>query len=99
ALMSPGTPSGRDASAAAETEGMWTPSSRPELVFPVLSAEQRRRLAAHGRVLRAKAGERLAAAGQPDAPSFLVLAGALKVAVRTPTGRALVTIYRPGQFS
>src|SRR6516225_3235897 len=77
----------------------WVPSSRPEHIFPVLSSEQQTRLAAQGRRRQVKAGEALAAPGQADTPSFLVLAGAVKVEVRTPTSQQLITVYRPGQFS
>jgi thioredoxin reductase (NADPH) len=95
--MSPNPPSGRDAPDAPSEA--WRPTSRPEHIFPVLTPEQRRRLAARGRERRVKTGETLASSGQRDTPSFLVLSGAVKVEVRTPAGRELITVYRPGQFS
>ncbi len=85
--------------AAAGPNSAWVPSSRPEHIFPVLAPGQRARLAAQGRLRRARAGETLAEPGQRDTPSFLVLSGAVRVEVRTPTGRQLITVYRPGQFS
>src|SRR6266446_4631137 len=77
----------------------WIPAARPEHIFPVLAPELRTRLAANGKTRRVKAGDSLAVPGQRDTPMFLVLSGAVKVEVRTPTGEDLVTVYRSGQFS
>src|SRR5690349_23276965 len=77
----------------------WIPAARPEHIFPVLAPELRTRLAANGKIRRVKAGDSLGAPGQRDTPMFLVLSGAVKVEVRTPTGEDLVTVYRSGQFS
>jgi len=77
----------------------WIPAARPEHIFPVLAPELRTRLALNGKTRRVKAGDSLAVPGQRDTPMFLVLSGAVKVEVRTPTGEDLITVYRSGQFS
>jgi thioredoxin reductase (NADPH) len=71
--------------------------TREEQVFPVLTAEQIARVAAHGRTRKVQRGERLFEAGQLDTPFFVSLGAELEVV--GPESEKIITTHRPGQFS
>jgi thioredoxin reductase (NADPH) len=73
--------------------------SRQDQMFPTLSPEQIARIAAHGRVRRAAAGDRLVEIGDQH-PSFMVVAaGELQVVRPGAAGEELVAVHRPGGFT
>src|SRR5262249_22695224 len=76
-----------------------TGASQLDRMFPVLTPEQIRRIAAHGRRRRTAAGEILV---EPDAlvvPFFVVTGGEVQVFRPSLEGEVLVAVHRPGQFS
>jgi thioredoxin reductase (NADPH) len=73
--------------------------SREERLFPILSAAQIKRVAAHGRHRTISPGEVLVEVGDKVVPSFLVLSGEIQV-LRSSNGiETLITTHRAGQFS
>jgi thioredoxin reductase (NADPH) len=73
--------------------------SDPARAFPTLTAPQLSRVHAHGRRRTTTNGEVLIAAGDTEAPVFVVLSGELQVVRPADSGETLITTYRPGQFS
>lgn len=70
-----------------------------ERVFPVLSAAQLARVAAHGERRHVDEGELLLAPGQPPEHCFVVVAGRLEIAAPGEEPASLVAELGPGQFS
>jgi thioredoxin reductase (NADPH) len=70
-----------------------------EQIFPILSAAQIARVAAHGKRKSVQRGEVLVEAGAPHFSLFVVVAGELEVVRNTCTGEEIATTHRPGQFS
>ena len=78
------------------------PMLSPEIadqLFPILTAAQIARLAAHGHVRRVEPGEVLLEAGAKIQKFFVVTRGRIEVVRKSPAGEELVTVARPGQFS
>ena len=73
--------------------------SRPDRVFPTLTAAQITRLAPHGRRRATSSGEVLVEVGQRPVPFFVVLSGEIQVLRPSPGGEALIVIHRAGQFN
>ena len=68
-------------------------------LFPVLTADQIARIAAHGRPRHAEKDEILAQAGELTARFFVVISGEIEiVAVASPT-QELIAVVRPGMFT
>src|SRR6185436_1166954 len=74
-------------------------STRPEEIFPKLTAAQMARVAAHGRVRPVVAGEVLVEAGADVMPFFVVSAGALEIVRPTDAGERLIVRQGPGEFT
>jgi thioredoxin reductase (NADPH) len=72
-----------------------------EHVFPTLTAEQIRRIAAHGRLRRVERGEVLfdANANDRNLPFFLVIAGHVEIVRVSGDSEELVVVHGPGQFT
>ena len=68
-----------------------------EQMFPTLTPAQIARIAAHGRVRRAAAGEVLVEAGEQQPPFFVVAAGELQVVRPGTAGEELVTVHHAGR--
>src|SRR6476661_7094556 len=75
-------------------------TSRSEDVFPVLTAGQMVRMAAHGRLRPVAAGDLLAQPGQLSVSFFLMRSGLLDI-IRPdgPSREAIVATISPGQFT
>jgi thioredoxin reductase (NADPH) len=75
-------------------------TSRSEDVFPVLTAGQMARMAAHGRIRPVAAGDVLAQPGQLSVSFFLLRSGLLDI-IRPdgPSREAIVATISPGQFT
>jgi thioredoxin reductase (NADPH) len=74
-------------------------ASRNEHVFPILSAEQIQRIAAHGQQRPIREGEILIESGSPTVPFFVVVSGEVEIVGPSRTGETLVTIHAAGQFT
>src|SRR6266404_6368936 len=74
-------------------------SSRPDHVFPTLSAAQIARIAPHGRVRSIQRGEVLVEAGDKVVPFFVVKAGEIQIVRPAGATESLVVVHRPGQFT
>jgi thioredoxin reductase (NADPH) len=73
--------------------------SRPDRVFPTLTAEQVSRIAAHGRRRSTTRGEVLVEVGDKAVPVFVVVSGELQAVRPTDRGETLIVSHRAGQFS
>ncbi|MDE3154308.1 MAG: FAD-dependent oxidoreductase [Acidobacteriota bacterium] len=71
----------------------------PEQLFPILTAAQVARVAAHGETRRAPAGEVLLEAGQAVNRFFVVTGGEVDIVRPGFDGERLVVRYQPGQFT
>jgi thioredoxin reductase (NADPH) len=74
-------------------------SARVDQMFPTLTAEQLRRLAARGRRRSIQRGDVLFEAGDEAVPFFVVTAGQVEIVHSDGTAEALVTVHGPGQFT
>src|SRR5215831_13299529 len=72
---------------------------RAELMFPVLTAEQIARVAAHGRVRRLHEGETLVEPGAATVPFFVLRGGQVHVLRLMPDGEQVVVTHGPGAFT
>ena len=73
--------------------------TRPERVFPTLTAGQVARMAAHGRRRTTTRGEVLVEMGDAAVPVFVVVTGQLQALRPTDRTETLIVNYHPGQFS
>src|SRR4051812_7383391 len=73
--------------------------STEQRLFPTLTREQMDRLATHGHRRTVSAGELLADVGNPAAPFFVVVSGAIDAVRPTGDTETLIVRHRPGQFS
>src|SRR5262245_34415442 len=73
--------------------------SRPERVFPTLTAEQVARMAAHGRRRSTTRGEVLAEVGDKAVPVFVVVSGEIQALRPTDRAETLIVSHQVGQFS
>jgi len=84
--------SGRIPAIIGSTEGA-------DAVFPVLTADQIARIAAHGRMRSFDKGEVLVQAGEHTTRFFVLVEGELELVRPSETTEDLVAIYRPGMFT
>ena len=75
-----------------------THGSRPEHVFPTLTAAQVARVGAHGHVREVRRGEVLIEAGDTVVPFFVVTAGRIEI-VRPGAVETIVAVHETGQFT
>ena len=68
-------------------------------MFPVLTADQIARIAAHGRMRSFDKGEVLVQAGEHTTRFFVLVEGELELVRPSETTEDLVAIYRPGMFT
>jgi thioredoxin reductase (NADPH) len=68
-------------------------------MFPTLTPEQIRRVAAHGRRRDVPLGECLIEAGDEDAPFFVVETGEIEIVVRAGEADKFITAHGPGGFT
>jgi thioredoxin reductase (NADPH) len=73
--------------------------SRAEQIFPILTAAQIDRIAAHGDARAVRAGEILVEQGDTAIPFFVVVSGELEAVRPSHAGETLITILRPAQFT
>ncbi len=73
--------------------------SRPDHVFPTLTAAQIARIAAHGRVRPIQQGEVLVEAGDHVVPFFVVKSGEIQIMRISGTSESLIVAHGPGQFT
>jgi thioredoxin reductase (NADPH) len=76
-----------------------TLGSRPDHVFPTLTAAQIARVAAHGRRREIHEGEVLVEAGAQATPFFVVTAGRVEVVRPAGPAETLVALHMPGSFT
>jgi thioredoxin reductase (NADPH) len=76
-----------------------TVGSRAEEMFPILTAAQIARLAAHGRIRHMQRGEILVQAGERATRFFVVTAGHLDVIRSSGAAEALVAVFQTGMFT
>ena len=73
--------------------------SRPDHVFPTLTAAQIARIAAHGRVRSIQRGEVLVEVGDKAVPFFVVKSGEIQIVRPSDATEKLIVVHGPGQFS
>jgi thioredoxin reductase (NADPH) len=73
--------------------------SRPERVFPTLTAEQIARVAVHGRRRGTSRGEVLVEVGDRNLPVFVVISGEIQAVRPGGAVETLIVTHRAGQFS
>ena len=83
----------------AERPAALRPAARADHVFPVLTAAQIARIAAHGTVRAIQHGDVLVEAGDHVVPFFVVTTGAIEVVRVSGSAETLVAVHGPGQFS
>ncbi|HYN09760.1 MAG TPA: FAD-dependent oxidoreductase [Vicinamibacterales bacterium] len=76
-----------------------TGASQLDRLFPTLSAEQIKRIAAHGRHRAVARGEVLVEVGDRAVPFFVVISGEVQVLRASGGADTLIVTHRPGQFS
>ena len=76
-----------------------TDPSRADQVFPTLTPEQIKRVAARGRVRAVRSGEVLQSTGQQAESFFLVTKGSVEIVRRTAKAEEIVAVQKPGQFT
>jgi len=81
------------------TRGLPLSHSRAEQVFPTLTPEQIRRVAAHGHPRATQPGEVLVEQGESALRFFVVVSGELEVVGPSGDTETLVAVYGPGQFT
>ncbi len=74
-------------------------TSRPDRIFPTLTAAQIARVAAHGRGRVAQPGEVLIDAGDESVPFFVVVSGRIEIVRPAMGGETLITVHGPGEFT
>ena len=74
-------------------------SAPEQFIFPVLTAPQIARIAAHGVRRQIRTGEVLIEAGSATVPFFVVTAGAIEVVRLSGAEEYIVAAYHPGQFT
>jgi thioredoxin reductase (NADPH) len=81
------------------TRGLPLTHSRAEQIFPTLTTEQIRRVAAHGHTRATQPGEVLVEQGESALRFFVVVSGELEVVGPSGETETLVAVYGPGQFT
>jgi len=79
--------------------GLPLTSSRIEKIFPKLTPEQIRRIAAYGRMRSVQPGEVLIEQGDTSVPFFVVITGEIEIVRPSGAAETLVTIHGSGQFT
>lgn len=74
-------------------------SSRPEHIFPALSAEQIARVAAHGKTRQGERGEVLVEPGDRLVPFFVITSGTVEIVRLFGAAETMVVVHEPGQFT
>src|SRR6202140_1783693 len=78
--------------------GLPVTSALAEHVFPILTPEQIRRFAPHGRMRAIQAGTVLYEPGAIPVPFFVVVSGELEVVRLWAGTETLITVFGPGKF-
>jgi thioredoxin reductase (NADPH) len=73
--------------------------SRPDQIFPALSAEQLARISTEGTKRQLRPGEVVYEPGAPEVPFVVVIAGQLQTVRPSATGDTVITALGPGQFT
>jgi thioredoxin reductase (NADPH) len=79
--------------------GLPLTSSRIEKIFPKLTPEQIRRIAAYGRMRSVQPGEVLIEQGDTSVPFFVVITGEIEIVRPSGAAETLVTIHGSGEFT
>src|SRR5919202_4458751 len=79
--------------------GLPLTSSRIEKIFPKLTPEQIRRIAAHGRTRSVQPSEVLIEQGDTSVPFFVVITGEIEIVRPFGVYETLVTIHSSGEFT
>lgn len=81
------------------TRGLPLTHSRAEQIFPTLTPEQIRRIAAHGHARATQPDEVLVEQGESARRFFVVVSGELEVVGPSGDNEIVVAVYGPGQFT
>src|ERR687887_388538 len=79
--------------------GLPLTSSRIEKIFPKLTPEQIRRIAAHGRIHSVQPGEVLIEQGDTSVPFFVVITGEVEIVRPLGAYETLVTVHGSSEFT
>src|ERR671933_1285135 len=79
--------------------GLPLTSSRIEKIFPKLTPEQIRRIAAYGRTRSVQPGEVLIEQGDTSVPFFVVITGEVEIVRPLGAYETLVTVHGYGEFT
>lgn len=82
-----------------KSSGLPLISSRIEKIFPKLTADQIRRLAAHGHILSVQSGQVLFEQGDRTVPFFVVKTGEVEIVGRYGASETIITVHGPGEFT
>ena len=72
---------------------------RPEQIFPKLTPDQIRRIAAHGHMRAIQRDEVLVEQGDSNVPFFIVVSGEIEIVRQVGSVETIVTVYDFGQFT
>jgi thioredoxin reductase (NADPH) len=75
------------------------PPARADAMFPKLTPQQIKRVAAHGRVRQIRGGEVLIEAGARTVPFYVITAGGIEIVRPSVAGDTLVVVHGPGEFT
>lgn len=75
------------------------PEERRRQMFPTLTPEQVKRIAAVGKKRTVQAGEMLVYQGDPTPPFLVVVSGEIEIVQPTPHGDDIIANHHPGEFT
>ena len=75
------------------------PEERRRQMFPTLTPEQVKRIAAVGKKRTVQAGEMLVYQGDPTPPFLVVVSGEIEIVQPTPQGDDIIANHHPGEFT
>jgi thioredoxin reductase (NADPH) len=82
-----------------KSSGLPLNSSRIEKIFPKLTADQIRRVAAHGHILSVRSGQMLFEQGDRTVPFFVIKTGEIEIVGRYGASETIITVHGPGEFT
>jgi thioredoxin reductase (NADPH) len=82
-----------------KSSGLPLNSSRIEKIFPKLTADQIRRVAAHGHILSVRSGQMRFEQGDRTVPFFVIKTGEIEIVGRYGASETIITVHGPGEFT
>jgi thioredoxin reductase (NADPH) len=82
-----------------KSKGLPLTSSRIEKIFPKLTPDQIRRVAAQGHIHSVQRGQVLIEQGDKAAPFFVVITGEVEIVRPFGASETLITVHGPGEFT